>query len=62
MERLFLRFSKKIILYVRYIMKQDYYKKNKENWKKGGKYYYYKPKESTGELTIKTGIFIISFD
>tara|TARA_R100000541_G_scaffold23151_2_gene32978 strand:- start:594 stop:725 length:132 start_codon:yes stop_codon:yes gene_type:complete len=43
-------------------MKQDYYKKNKKNWKKGGKYYYYKPKESTGELSVKTGTFIISFD
>ena len=43
-------------------MKQDYYKKNKDNWKKGGKYYYYKPKEITGELSVKTGTFILSFD
>ena len=43
-------------------MKQQYYKKNIKEWKKGGKYYYYKPKETTGELTIKTGSFIINFD
>ena len=43
-------------------MKQEYYKKNIKEWKKGGKYYYYKPKVSTGELTIKTGSFIINFD
>ena len=43
-------------------MKQEYYKKNIKEWKKGGKYYYYKPKESTGELIVKTGSFIIRFD
>lgn len=43
-------------------MKDKYYLKNIEKWKKGGKYYYYKPKESSGELTIKKGIFIVSFD
>jgi hypothetical protein len=40
----------------------EYYKKNKDQWKKGGKYYYYKPKVSTGELIVKTGLFIIKFD
>ncbi len=43
-------------------MKKDYYKKNINNWKKGGKYYYYKPKETTGEITIKRGVFLITFD
>ena len=43
-------------------MKQDYYKKNINNWKKGGKYYYYKPKEITGEIKIKRGVFLITFD
>ena len=37
-------------------MKDKYYLKNIEKWKKGGKYYYYKPKESpAGEITIKKG-------
>ena len=40
----------------------EYYKKNRDLWKKGGKYYYYRPKASTGKLTIKTGVFIINFD
>jgi hypothetical protein len=43
-------------------MKPDYYKKNKAYWKKGGKYYYYKPKETTGEFSVKSGIFILNFD
>ena len=38
------------------------YKKNKDHWKKGGKYYYYKAKVDTGKLTIKRGVFIINFD
>jgi hypothetical protein len=40
----------------------DYYKKNKKEWRKGGKYYYYKPKVTHYELTIKTGIFTLEFD
>ena len=39
----------------------DYYKKNKKEWRKGGKYYYYKPKVTHYELTIKTGEFILDF-
>ena len=40
----------------------DYYKNNKKEWRKGGKYYYYKPKVHSYELTIKTGEFWIQFD
>jgi len=40
----------------------EYYNKNKQEWKKGGKYYYYKPKEHTYELTIKRGVFVLEFD
>lgn len=42
--------------------KKSYYKKNKELWKKGGKYYHYKPKVTIGEITIKRGVFLITFD
>ncbi len=41
---------------------KEYYKKNRKEWRKGGKYYYYKPKEHSYELIIKRGNFIISFD
>tara|TARA_R110000751_G_scaffold230590_1_gene332017 strand:- start:237 stop:365 length:129 start_codon:yes stop_codon:yes gene_type:complete len=41
---------------------KDYYNKNRKEWRKGGKYYYYKPKEYHYELIIKRGKFIISFD
>ena len=41
---------------------KDYYKKNRKEWRKGGKYYYYKPKESTFELIIKKGEFVLRFD
>jgi len=40
----------------------EYYKKHKNEWKKGGKYYYYKPKTHTYQITIKRGQFILSFD
>jgi len=41
---------------------KDYYKKNAKEWKKGGKYYYYKPKETNIEIVIKRGEFILNFD
>jgi hypothetical protein len=41
---------------------KDYYKKNRKEWKKGGKYYYYKPKEHVYEVTIKRGEFVLKFD
>jgi|TARA_R100000388_G_C7184310_1_gene130259 beta-galactosidase beta subunit len=40
----------------------EYYKKNRKEWRKGGKYYYYKPKENDYQLIIRRGNFIISFD
>ena len=40
----------------------EYYKKNRDLWKPGGKYYYYKAKTSTGKLTVKRGTFIIDFN
>jgi len=43
-------------------MTKDYYKKHKDQWKKGGKYYYYKPRVSTDKLIIKRGLFIVNFD
>tara|TARA_Y100000401_G_C8152987_1_gene140512 strand:- start:249 stop:380 length:132 start_codon:yes stop_codon:yes gene_type:complete len=43
-------------------MGKEYYRKNKEEWKKGGKYYYYKPKVITGKLTIARGKFVLSFN
>lgn len=45
--------------------KREYYLKNKNNWKKGGKYYNYKPRCDTDndiKLEVKHGKFIISFD
>lgn len=43
-------------------MKESYYQRNKTNWKKGGKYYQYKPKVSEGFLIVKKGNFIVYFD
>lgn len=40
----------------------EYYQNNRNEWIKGGKYYYYKPIERTYKLTIKKQLFIISFD
>jgi len=45
--------------------KHQYYLKNKDRWKKGGKYYKYKPRTFGGsdiKLEVKHGKFIISFD
>lgn len=39
-----------------------YYLDNKNHYKKGGKYYKYKPKEYTNKLKINRGLFIIIFD
>lgn len=43
-------------------MTKEYYRKHRSEWRPGGKYYYYKPKQSYGKFTIKTGVFILSFD
>jgi hypothetical protein len=45
--------------------KHQYYLKNKDKWKKGGKYYNYTPKHdrvSDIKLEVRHGKFIISFD
>tara|TARA_R100001460_G_scaffold56917_2_gene96668 strand:- start:123 stop:254 length:132 start_codon:yes stop_codon:yes gene_type:complete len=40
-----------------------YYLKNRDKWRKGGKYYYYKPyKPVSGHLKVRRGIFTINFD
>jgi len=42
---------------------KDYYKENKDKWKKGGKYYYYKARGGDGfPIVIKRGIFVIDFN
>jgi len=41
---------------------KDYYQKNKKEWKKGGKYYYYKPKQHNYKFTVKRTEFILKFD
>jgi len=43
-------------------MTKDYYSRNKHQWKKGGKYYYYKSKETEGEFRVRKGTFLIYFD
>ena len=43
-------------------MEQNYYQRNKFKWKKGGKYYQYKPKVSEGSFMVKKGKFLIYFD
>jgi len=41
---------------------RDYYKKNKAKYRKGGVYYYYKPKMNPPfVVTIKRGTFVIDF-
>lgn len=43
----------------------NYYQRHKDKWRKGGKYYTYKPVSETRPkvpMTIKHGKFIISFD
>jgi len=43
-------------------MKRSYYQRNKHLWKKGGKYYQYKPKMTEGEFRVRKGNFLIYFD
>lgn len=47
------------------IPKKSYYQRNKDKYRKGGKYYYYKSVEDRRPIypvSIKTGEFILSFD
>lgn len=44
---------------------KSYYQRNKDKYKKGGKYYYYKSVEERRpkiDVSIKRGEFILSFD
>lgn len=44
---------------------KSYYLRNKHKWKKGGKYYYYKPMSERNKdlkLQIKRGKFLLSFN
>ena len=46
-------------------MTKEYYNKHKHEWRKGGRYYHYIPKDNRPSKTkfkVKTGLFIISFD
>lgn len=42
----------------------NYYQRNKEHYKKGGKYYKYIPlaEQHTFKLEIKRGLFLLTFD
>ena len=45
--------------------KKSYYQRNKDKYKKGGKYYYYKSVEDRRPIypvSIKTGEFTLTFD
>ena len=42
--------------------RKSYYEENKGLWKKGGRYYYYEPKEDKGGLVVKHGRFILKWD
>tara|TARA_R100000655_G_scaffold32115_1_gene63907 strand:- start:3147 stop:3299 length:153 start_codon:yes stop_codon:yes gene_type:complete len=41
-----------------------YYRRNKDKWKRGGKYYNYVPKDKrqTEKFKVQRGSFLISFD
>tara|TARA_Y100000592_G_scaffold23608_1_gene36680 strand:+ start:729 stop:857 length:129 start_codon:yes stop_codon:yes gene_type:complete len=39
-----------------------YYLKNRDKWRRGGCYYYYKPKINSGHLQVKRGTFLIEFN
>ena len=47
-----------------FVKTKSYYQKNKDKYKKGGKYYKYIPKhqQTKTEITIKRGKFIIYFN
>jgi len=47
------------------ILKKSYYQRNKNKYKKGGKYYYYKTVEDRRPIipvSIKTGVFTLTFE
>jgi len=46
-------------------IKKSYYQRNKDKYKKGGKYYYYKSVEERRpkiDVSIKRGVFTLTFD
>ena len=40
----------------------NYYKKNRQHWMRGGKYYYYQAKTHDSYLIINRGTFVIEFN
>ena len=45
-------------------MSKVYYRKNSQNWRKGGKYYKYIPisDRASKPIIIKHGVFILTFE
>lgn len=41
---------------------RHYYLLNIDKYRKGGKYYRYKPKQHKSDLKIKTGLFLVYFN
>lgn len=46
----------------KYDYSKRYYQVNKHCWRKGGKYYHYKPSLKDNKFSMSRGVFLIDFD
>ena len=45
-----------------YDYSKRYYQVHKHLWRRGGKYYHYKPPLTEGKFSTSRGVFLINFD
>ena len=45
-----------------YDYSKRYYQVHKHLWRRGGKYYHYKPPLIDGKFSVSRGVFLINFD
>ena len=53
---------KSVIKKPKYDYSKQYYQVNKHLWRRGGKYYHYKPSLKDSKFSMSRGVFLITFD
>jgi len=53
---------KSVIKKPKYNYSKRYYQVNKHLWRRGGKYYHYKPPLTDSKFSMRSGVFLITFD
>ena len=62
MSKIYNMRRKSVLKKPKYDYSKRYYQVNKHLWRKGGKYYHYKPSLKDSKFSMSRGVFLINFD